>query len=262
MGISDDIKPKRSHRPAQKDTFEDDFDYGHLDDIEYIDRPDISSVEKREKLEDEFFAGQKKKKVEYRIPPEPKADEETEKKPKTGKVIILILLLIFAFLLVYENFNAIKKLINEKILHKNTTVENNEASTSAKSDDYYVSSQDNKATESQSGTSNTTATNPSTPATTTATISKESILIKILNGNGISKSADKLKAELVSLGFKISRVGNASNFNYTDTIIYYKTGKESEAGLIESSIKSHPVLKEKNDTITGSYDAVIVLGAK
>jgi LCP family protein required for cell wall assembly len=53
--------------------------------------------------------------------------------------------------------------------------------------------------------------------------------ITILNGNGISGLASEVGEELEKYGFNIKDISNADNFNYQETMIYYKPGNKNTA---------------------------------
>ncbi len=86
--------------------------------------------------------------------------------------------------------------------------------------------------------------------------------IRIANGNGISGEAAKVQTLLEGKGYKITSVGNASK-TYETSIVYYKTGQEALAETLKKDISSlYTATVEKSDSVVGSYDAVIALGAK
>ncbi|MGM0445104.1 MAG: LCP family protein [Bacillota bacterium] len=57
--------------------------------------------------------------------------------------------------------------------------------------------------------------------------------ITILNGNGVSGVANKAGDELKKYGFNIDDISNADNYDYEDTIIYYKEDEKIANGLQE-----------------------------
>ncbi|MCF8009408.1 MAG: LCP family protein [Halanaerobiales bacterium] len=78
--------------------------------------------------------------------------------------------------------------------------------------------------------------------------------ITILNGNGVSGTASNLSEELQKYGFKINKIGNADNYNYEKTIIYYK-GLKGNADGIQEIIGGRIEKKEDIDN-----DLQIILG--
>lgn len=86
--------------------------------------------------------------------------------------------------------------------------------------------------------------------------------IRIANGNNIAGEGAKIKTLLESKGFKIASVGNATK-QYDSSIIYYKTGQEQLATALKTAlVGSYNATIENSDSTVGSYDAVVVLGAK
>lgn len=60
-------------------------------------------------------------------------------------------------------------------------------------------------------------------------IQNDQYYVTILNGNGISGLANEVGEELGKYGFNIEDIRNADNFDYQETIIYYKSGNKSRA---------------------------------
>lgn len=112
---------------------------------------------------------------------------------------------------------------------------------------------------------NTTGESP-TPEEPTAeeitSTEKSTILIKVLNGNGISGSAATLQKILVDNGFVIDSVANATNFNYQSTTIYYNVGKLPQAELIKNTLSQYLVVMYENPQVAGKFDAIVVVGKK
>jgi len=79
--------------------------------------------------------------------------------------------------------------------------------------------------------------------------------ITILNGNGISGLASEVGEELEKYGFNIKDISNADNFNYEETLIYYKSGnKDTAEGLKEvlgGKLEQHEDIKVDFQVILG-----------
>jgi len=90
---------------------------------------------------------------------------------------------------------------------------------------------------------------------------KQDIKIELLNGSGKNGLADQTKKELEDLGYVISKTGTARNI-YNSTVIYFNTGKESEANLLKDALTNFQSKTNSNSSLTGNYDIVIVLGKK
>jgi len=87
--------------------------------------------------------------------------------------------------------------------------------------------------------------------------------IRIVNGNGISGEAAKIKKLLEDKGFSIASTGNASK-SYSQSVIYYKNGQEALANALKQEIEGNytATIEEAQSSIVGQYDAVIALGSK
>ncbi len=109
-------------------------------------------------------------------------------------------------------------------------------------------------------TPNTNQTVPTTQPAQDTTPDKSGIKIKVLNGNGITGSAQKVQNQLVQAGFTVGVVSNASRFSYTKTYIYHQTGKESEANLVAAALSNRSTIVTSSDSVAGSYHVVVVVG--
>ncbi|MFA7254360.1 MAG: LytR C-terminal domain-containing protein [Patescibacteria group bacterium] len=95
-----------------------------------------------------------------------------------------------------------------------------------------------------------------------ATLQKSTIKISVLNGNGVTNSASTTKTALEAAGFKVLNTGNASNFNYQTTFIYYNTGKLEAANLVQTSLPNNTITLKESASVSGKYDVVVVVGKK
>ncbi|KKP89142.1 MAG: Cell envelope-related transcriptional attenuator [Berkelbacteria bacterium GW2011_GWA2_35_9] len=111
---------------------------------------------------------------------------------------------------------------------------------------------------------NSTSSTTTTTTKTTAGVDKGSFVVRILNGNGIAGDAKKYQDLLVSAGFNVAKVGNATKQDYEIGIIYYLAGKKSEAEAVKSSFTDKTfTLEEETVSLIGSgYDILVVLGSK
>jgi len=115
---------------------------------------------------------------------------------------------------------------------------------------------------SASATVSASTTASTTTTATVSTFNYNNEEIRIVNGNGISGEASKVKDELESKGFQVASTGNASK-TYSETIIYYKSGQEKLAEALKSSISSlYSGNIEESNAVVGNYDAIIALGSK
>lgn len=265
MGISDDIRPKRSYSskkttdvPVWNDNFEEENDIDIKND-ELEDEPKELDHKELEELENDFFDNKHTKKK--------KKEQETENKPgpaksqpkrSIAKPTVWIMVILLLGLLVWQNRSEIISAIENQLgINDNSDTAKEEN----KPDEYYTG-------ETTGATESTTTSTKSEAEQETATpapapeIKKDAIVMEILNGNGIKGSAEKVKTELETAGFKISKVANAKNFAYKTTLIYFKTGKDKEANLVKASLAGREVSTENNDSKVGDYDIIIIVGAK
>ncbi|OIP07061.1 hypothetical protein AUK41_00750 [Candidatus Berkelbacteria bacterium CG2_30_43_20] len=100
------------------------------------------------------------------------------------------------------------------------------------------------------------------PQATTSTIpEKNSFTIKILNGNGVTGDAAKLKKELSDKGFTVGDTGNAK-LKYTKTQVYYKADKKAQADLVVQNLTGRTIEQSEADAglIGATNDVLIVIG--
>jgi hypothetical protein len=113
-----------------------------------------------------------------------------------------------------------------------------------------------------SSASSTTSPAAATTTTTSSAFKYSNEQIRIANGNSTSGEAARIKTLLEGKGYKIASVGNATK-QYSSSFVYYKTGQEKLANALKTDLAGEYVATvEKSDEIVGTYDAVIVLGAK
>jgi len=247
MGISDDIRVEKTKKTAPVQTIK-------------VEEKHEPSNEEREILSDEFFKSEDAK------------GNETKNYPAFGKVgnffrsldkrYLFLLLIPICIIVILQNLSSLKTTFSSDP-NKNTNISGNNTVYDGEiiPQDYTV----NNTNTTASNTAPAAEPAPSPAPTATENTSptspdKASIKIKLLNGNGINGSAASVRKTLETSGFTISIVKNASNFNYKDTIVYYKTGQEQAAELAKAALSSRTVSTELSDSITGSYTLVIVIG--
>lgn len=118
-----------------------------------------------------------------------------------------------------------------------------------------------------SATTTETAATTSTVATTATaaagTFKYTNESIRIVNGNGKSGEATRIKTALEAKGYTIASTGNASK-QYATTTILYKSGEQALAEALKTALAADysAVIELSDQTTLGTYDAVIALGAK
>ena len=86
------------------------------------------------------------------------------------------------------------------------------------------------------------------------------IVVRILNGNGVSGVAYKLREYLLTQGFDVSETTNADHFNYEKTIVYLHTSNYSMSNKVSDKlgIDNNPVLDDRAPDYP--CDVTIVMG--
>ena len=179
---------------------------------------------------------------------------EEEQKTKGGGLLkwIILFFVILTAIIVWQNYSKIAELFNFS--------SDEDSSDSAEEVTYY----DNSTTDYTTPADDETATETDATADETAktpAIDKSTISIQILNGNGTTGSGSIAKQILVDAGFTVSSTANAKRYNYATSIVYYKTGKEAEATLVNESLSAYVTELVNEDSVMGVYDVVIVIGA-
>ncbi|MEI6499211.1 MAG: LytR C-terminal domain-containing protein [bacterium] len=253
MGISDDIRPQKK------------IDTTRPINIEGKDNFDVKSFLNKDNqtLSDDFFQNKKKTKnndIDLSGDNSHENPSAHTFKSFDKKFLWLLLIPILAFF-IYQNFKDIRSTFKSDSTENSNTNDDKTYTGEIIPQDYTSTDTSNTNTSTTTNTNAVTETPAVTPEPTTPTeISKSSIKIKILNGNGISKSAQAVKKELINAGFTISNVSNASNFNYLETKIYYKSGKDQQAQLVKDALTSKTSTLAQSDTVAGVFDVVIVVG--
>ena len=249
MGISDDIKPKKVHRYVEHSVsrFKNepvrkreeprlDEDEKLLDDFYHNDPA------KLERLEDDFFDDKQQEQV--------KITEAEHRHRPVKRYVVLLLIVALLILVIVQNVDIIKSYF------LGNTSQNTSVNT-AKDDSYTGET----TTTSDQANSNSSTIATAQPAATPTTIpTAPTFSIEVLNGNGTTGSADKVKAILEAAGLTIEKVTNAKSFSYQKTYIYYKTGKETEAARVKSALASRDCVVELSNIVAKDYDVVVTVG--
>jgi len=256
MGISHDIRPKKVYRPNnhQNNTYK----HVHREDhtADHFDVPEFMDFERKSKLEDDFFQNN----------PEPKRQKH-DFSPKIKKInrilsakkLVWFFGLIVVFIVLYQNFDQVRDSLLEETTSSATNEDKKEEYVSQSTTETPTEQTTKEAATATPSTQNNSAT--TTPMTATQPEdTKADLAIKVLNGNGISNSADSVKKTLINAGYTIDKVANAKSFSYTKTYIYHKTGKEKEANAIQIVLSGRNCIIEKSDSIVGTYDIIVVVG--
>lgn len=239
MGISDDIhrrapkKQKSDHLPITDTNLK-------TEDLSEIIEPEASDQSQPEDNH-QFFS-------------EPKP-AKTKESSRSGILLIILAILVIGLIgvAVYQNLDLIK----EKIF-KNT---NNTTNSTTNDTNIGLNSVNDTSSESEQSESQDSVTSESATETTTAPVlpEKNSFTIRVSNGSGVSGSAAKVTAQLVADGFNVVSTGNATSYNFSTTIVYYKSGKETEANMVKDALSNRSVSIELSSSLK-SYDVLVVVG--
>jgi cytoskeletal protein RodZ len=252
MGISDDIVPKRPHHHTQRD----------VDSVEDSEVKLPHFVEDKIASESKNDSDQEEAEDFFKKETEPVPDKKPAKKRSIGRfmnwVAILLIIILFGYLLI-QNFHKIESIVtgSNKTTSNTNTASQDTTSTSSDQSTTEINPQDYTATSTAQDTTTTT-----TPTATTPTLDKTSFTLQVLNGNGVSGSAASVKSALVAAGFNVTNTTNAKSFSYTQTYVYFKTGKDEAAAAVKDALSSRTVTTELSDTIAKTYDIVVVVGSK
>ncbi len=295
MGISNDIKPKKVYYPVRHQhrgskSRSDHFEVPEEDElitetpleeipkepaspqikrtpVEKFDeekKPESHASHTKEEIEDDFFSDYNQ--------PEVNKPEITPKariiRLSPGRIVSM-LFIVLVVVLVSQNFKSIKGAI---IPEQKKTITQSKDQNNSNLTQYTSESNDNANTSLNQNTNinptivaNTNTNENQTPppeVTTASEIDKSTISLKVLNGSGITGAGNIVSKQLQEKGFTVSSTGNAKSFSYSQTYVYYKTGKQAEADLITNSITGKTMTVEQNDNAVGTADVVVVVGKK
>lgn len=103
-------------------------------------------------------------------------------------------------------------------------------------------------------------TTPEPTSSPSAQVNLEKYQIKVLNGSGTSGEAGKVQDLLTKAGFVVSSTGNATSYDYTDTVIQVKSDVDTAFVDKLSTTLSKTYSVGKNQTLSSSSkDEVIVI---
>lgn len=246
MGIADDIKPRKYRRivdsvkkeenPKMNDGDNHFFGQSQTSDSDFFDGTPIEKNIQKNQI--------KKKQKE----------NSTKSYSWLYSVVIILVILSLVILIIWQNYPTIKSFLDGSVKEQNdqslNEILNSTNDSINKTDENITANEESDQTPAES------------QAISSPTIDKASISISVLNGSGVKSAANTLAELLVADGFTIKYTGNARSFNYQNTIIYFKTGKDAEANLIKTSLDaSHQTEIEESNTVTGNlYDIVVVAG--
>ena len=108
-------------------------------------------------------------------------------------------------------------------------------------------------------------TSPSPEATSEARkLDKSEAAVRVLNGGGKAGVASAVKDFLESKGWKVTAVGNADSYDFTQTILKFKEGFSKFKEALVSDLSDDYSVKVSSDKLeaTDSADIEIIVGSK
>lgn len=104
-----------------------------------------------------------------------------------------------------------------------------------------------------------TATPVASPSATLSTYK-----VSVLNGNGGIGVATAAKNIIEKAGFKVSYIGNADNFNFTDTLVQAKASvPQNVVDIVNASLTGSYSIKAGNQLDPAdAYDIIVTVGSK
>ncbi|HEY1621570.1 MAG TPA: LCP family protein [Streptosporangiaceae bacterium] len=95
-----------------------------------------------------------------------------------------------------------------------------------------------------------------TPATLDA-ISPAKVKVDVLNGSGLAGGAGEGAADLTSRGFDVTGSGNASNYNYTDSVVEYHSAADHAAAEVVKKEMSDVEILANPSVPAGTIDLIL-----
>ncbi|MDP3726930.1 MAG: LytR C-terminal domain-containing protein [bacterium] len=101
--------------------------------------------------------------------------------------------------------------------------------------------------------------NPVDPA---SGLDRSSLSVEVKNGGGVAGTAGKASDFLKNLGYKVSAIGNADNFDYQSTVIEVKSAKSSFLSLLKKDLSASYTIGSTSADLsaTSSADALVIVG--
>lgn len=105
---------------------------------------------------------------------------------------------------------------------------------------------------------------PSPEATAGANIDKSKAKIRILNGSGKAGVASSAKDFIESKGYKVTAVGNASSYDFTQTVIKFKAAFANFKEVMIADLSDKYSVSVSSETLeaTDSADIEVTVGSK
>lgn len=100
------------------------------------------------------------------------------------------------------------------------------------------------------------------PVDSASGLDRSSLSVEVKNGGGVAGVAGKAADFLKNLGYKITAVGNADNFDYRNTVIEVKSTKSSFLPLLKKDLSASYTMGSASADLsaTSSADALVIVG--
>ncbi len=99
---------------------------------------------------------------------------------------------------------------------------------------------------------------PSPTPVTTANLDKSKLSITVLNGSGKVGVASAMQTILENDGYTVSSIGNADNYNYTETEIHVSPDNQDYLPLLKKDLSGSYTIGTADTNYSGSGAEVIV----
>lgn len=105
---------------------------------------------------------------------------------------------------------------------------------------------------------------PSPESSPTANLDRSELEIRILNGSGKAGAASTVKDFLEGKGYKVGKVGNAENYDFTQTVLRFKQSLKAFQELMVSDMSDDYSVSVSTDDLdaTDSADVEVIVGTK
>lgn len=93
-------------------------------------------------------------------------------------------------------------------------------------------------------------------------LDRAKLTVAVRNGSGTAGEAGKASDTLKGLGYTVSAIGNADNFDYVDVTIQVKSSKSNYLSLLRSDLSSSYTVGTASASLadSSSTDAVVIVG--
>ncbi|OGH38977.1 MAG: hypothetical protein A3B44_03710 [Candidatus Levybacteria bacterium RIFCSPLOWO2_01_FULL_38_21] len=93
-------------------------------------------------------------------------------------------------------------------------------------------------------------------------LDRSKLSVEVQNGSGETGVAGKAAEELKNLGYNVTSMGNADNFNYSNVTIQVKSAKSDYLSLLKKDLSASYTMGSSSSDLsaTASADALVIIG--